>query len=221
MLMRKASQTDQTTPLLVTPVIHNRGVSDSLINGPSAQRTVTLASTSAELAMSRGWDFNAGITDTSRLLHLKANHSLLQSICNFGSRLRMRTDLTTADVTGRPNVDWCESPKLETVQTNLVGTLTSRPLWRRRPDLDQLCHRLYFRIVVSGKAVHNLPVGSSESADNHTDNHVDGLSGYPLRFVTKPQGVEPLDPNRSPLPEPWCVPKISSVSVSRVGPGFL
>jgi nucleoside-diphosphate-sugar epimerase len=29
-----------------------------------------------------------------------------------------------AGVTSRPNVDWCESHKVETIRTNVVGTLT-------------------------------------------------------------------------------------------------
>jgi FlaA1/EpsC-like NDP-sugar epimerase len=29
-----------------------------------------------------------------------------------------------AGVTGRPNVDWCESHKVETIWANIVGTLT-------------------------------------------------------------------------------------------------
>lgn len=29
-----------------------------------------------------------------------------------------------ARVTGRPNVDWCESHKVEIIKTNIVGTLT-------------------------------------------------------------------------------------------------
>jgi hypothetical protein len=29
-----------------------------------------------------------------------------------------------AGVTGRPNVDWCESHKVETIRANVVGTLT-------------------------------------------------------------------------------------------------
>ncbi|KAG6479651.1 trifunctional UDP-glucose 4,6-dehydratase/UDP-4-keto-6-deoxy-D-glucose 3,5-epimerase/UDP-4-keto-L-rhamnose-reductase RHM1-like [Zingiber officinale] len=32
--------------------------------------------------------------------------------------------LNAAGVTGRPNVDWCESHKTETIRTNVVGTLT-------------------------------------------------------------------------------------------------
>ncbi|KAL9167426.1 hypothetical protein ABFS82_05G097200 [Erythranthe guttata] len=29
-----------------------------------------------------------------------------------------------AGVTGRPNVDWCESHRVETIRTNVVGKLT-------------------------------------------------------------------------------------------------
>jgi dTDP-4-dehydrorhamnose reductase len=32
--------------------------------------------------------------------------------------------LNASGVTGRPNVDWCEDNKLETLRTNVVGTLT-------------------------------------------------------------------------------------------------
>jgi len=32
--------------------------------------------------------------------------------------------LNAAGVTGRPNVDWCESNKLETIRTNVIGTLS-------------------------------------------------------------------------------------------------
>jgi 3,5-epimerase/4-reductase len=32
--------------------------------------------------------------------------------------------LNASGVTGRPNVDWCEDHKLETIRTNVVGTLT-------------------------------------------------------------------------------------------------
>ncbi|THG22872.1 hypothetical protein TEA_025569 [Camellia sinensis var. sinensis] len=37
-----------------------------------------------------------------------------------------------AGVTGRPNVDWCESYKVETIRTNVVGTLTLADLCRDR-----------------------------------------------------------------------------------------
>ncbi|KAF8050462.1 hypothetical protein N665_1962s0007 [Sinapis alba] len=37
-----------------------------------------------------------------------------------------------AGVTGRPNVDWCESHKVETVRTNVVGTLNLADVCRER-----------------------------------------------------------------------------------------
>jgi len=49
------------------------------------------------------------------------------------NRLSLEADITAvkpshvfnaAGVTGRPNVDWCESHKVETIRTNVVGTLT-------------------------------------------------------------------------------------------------
>ena len=32
--------------------------------------------------------------------------------------------LNAAGVTGRPNVDWCEDHRLETIRSNVIGTLT-------------------------------------------------------------------------------------------------
>lgn len=37
-----------------------------------------------------------------------------------------------AGLTGRPNVDWCESHRVETIRTNVVGTLTLADLCRDR-----------------------------------------------------------------------------------------
>ncbi|KAI4372207.1 hypothetical protein MLD38_010471 [Melastoma candidum] len=37
-----------------------------------------------------------------------------------------------AGVTGRPNVDWCESHKAETIRTNVVGTLTLADVCREK-----------------------------------------------------------------------------------------
>lgn len=36
-----------------------------------------------------------------------------------------------AGVTGRPNVDWCESHKVETIRANVVGTLTLADVCRQ------------------------------------------------------------------------------------------
>lgn len=49
------------------------------------------------------------------------------------NRISLEEDIATvkpthvfnaAGVTGRPNVDWCESHKIETIRANVVGTLT-------------------------------------------------------------------------------------------------
>jgi 3,5-epimerase/4-reductase len=37
-----------------------------------------------------------------------------------------------AGVTGRPNVDWCESHKVETIRTNVVGTLNLADVCREK-----------------------------------------------------------------------------------------
>lgn len=37
-----------------------------------------------------------------------------------------------AGVTGRPNVDWCESHKVETIRANVVGTLTLADVCREK-----------------------------------------------------------------------------------------
>jgi len=39
-------------------------------------------------------------------------------------RIKPTHILNAAGVTGRPNVDWCETHKLETVRTNVLGVLT-------------------------------------------------------------------------------------------------
>ncbi|XP_020217507.1 bifunctional dTDP-4-dehydrorhamnose 3,5-epimerase/dTDP-4-dehydrorhamnose reductase [Cajanus cajan] len=57
------------------------------------------------------------------------------------NRLSLEADITevkpthvfnAAGVTGRPNVDWCESHKVETIRTNVVGTLTLADVCRQR-----------------------------------------------------------------------------------------
>ncbi|XP_062086942.1 bifunctional dTDP-4-dehydrorhamnose 3,5-epimerase/dTDP-4-dehydrorhamnose reductase-like [Humulus lupulus] len=40
--------------------------------------------------------------------------------------------LNAVGVTGRPNVDWCESHKVETIRTNVVGTLNLADITRER-----------------------------------------------------------------------------------------
>ncbi|KAF8080677.1 hypothetical protein N665_0929s0029 [Sinapis alba] len=51
---------------------------------------------------------------------LEDRSSLLQDILN----VKPTHVFNAAGVTGRPNVDWCESHKTETIRANVVGTLT-------------------------------------------------------------------------------------------------
>ncbi|XP_057467481.1 trifunctional UDP-glucose 4,6-dehydratase/UDP-4-keto-6-deoxy-D-glucose 3,5-epimerase/UDP-4-keto-L-rhamnose-reductase RHM1-like isoform X2 [Actinidia eriantha] len=46
------------------------------------------------------------------------------SIVEDVRRVRPSHVFNAAGVTGRPNVDWCETHKVETIRTNVVGTLT-------------------------------------------------------------------------------------------------
>ncbi|KAI4316202.1 hypothetical protein L6164_024205 [Bauhinia variegata] len=58
------------------------------------------------------WEYGKG--------RLEDRKSLLADI----SRIKPTHVLNAAGITGRPNVDWCESHKVETIRTNVVGTLT-------------------------------------------------------------------------------------------------
>uniref|UniRef100_A0A2N9FAM9 UDP-glucose 4,6-dehydratase n=1 Tax=Fagus sylvatica TaxID=28930 RepID=A0A2N9FAM9_FAGSY len=51
---------------------------------------------------------------------LQDRNSVLEDI----RRVKPTHVFNAAGVTGRPNVDWCESHKVETIRTNVVGTLT-------------------------------------------------------------------------------------------------
>ncbi|KAA8538211.1 hypothetical protein F0562_027966 [Nyssa sinensis] len=84
----------------------------------------------------------------------------------------MRTDLTTAGVTGRPNDDWCESHKAETTLTNVVGTLTPAELCREEGlilinyatghifEYDSTFVPVMIFGVVSGAGSMSMPPGS-------------------------------------------------------------
>ncbi|KAF3446500.1 hypothetical protein FNV43_RR11679 [Rhamnella rubrinervis] len=57
---------------------------------------------------------------------LEDRKSLLEDI----RRVKPSHVFNAAGVTGRPNVDWCESHKVETIRTNIVGTLTLADICR-------------------------------------------------------------------------------------------
>lgn len=47
-------------------------------------------------------------------------------------RVRPTHVFNAAGVTGRPNVDWCETHKVETIRANVVGTLTLADVCREK-----------------------------------------------------------------------------------------
>ncbi|XP_010268536.1 PREDICTED: trifunctional UDP-glucose 4,6-dehydratase/UDP-4-keto-6-deoxy-D-glucose 3,5-epimerase/UDP-4-keto-L-rhamnose-reductase RHM3-like [Nelumbo nucifera] len=59
---------------------------------------------------------------------LEDRRSLMEDI----RRAKPTHVFNAAGVTGRPNVDWCESHKVETIRTNVVGTLTLADVCRER-----------------------------------------------------------------------------------------
>ncbi|XAR71458.1 hypothetical protein NMG60_11028723 [Bertholletia excelsa] len=59
---------------------------------------------------------------------LENRSSLIEDI----RRVRPTHVLNAAGVTGRPNVDWCETHKVETIRTNVVGTLNLADVCRQQ-----------------------------------------------------------------------------------------
>jgi 3,5-epimerase/4-reductase len=47
----------------------------------------------------------------------------LCAICRELDAIKPTHVLNSAGVTGRPNVDWCEANKAETIRSNVIGTL--------------------------------------------------------------------------------------------------
>merc|ERR1719310_1587550 len=63
----------------------------------------------------------------------EAGYEFQYATCRLQERERVRREislsnathvLNAAGVTGRPNVDWCETHKVETIRANVIGTLT-------------------------------------------------------------------------------------------------
>lgn len=85
-------------------------------------RTGWIGGLLGRLCESQGIDFSYGSGRLENRSQLEAD---LESI-------RPTHVFNAAGVTGRPNVDWCESHKVETIRTNVVGTLTLADLCREK-----------------------------------------------------------------------------------------
>ena len=97
----------------------------------------------------------------------EANHTFFYGSARLYDRKAIEEDITrcqpthilnAAGITGRPNVDWCESHKREVVQTNVLGTL----------NLVDIAHS-------KGIHVTNFATGCIYSYD---DEHLVGGSGF-------------------------------------------
>lgn len=60
-----------------------------------------------------------GITAQPAVSRMECRESVLQEL----ERVKPALAINAAGVTGRPNVDWCEDHKVETIRANVIGTL--------------------------------------------------------------------------------------------------
>ncbi|XP_043716590.1 bifunctional dTDP-4-dehydrorhamnose 3,5-epimerase/dTDP-4-dehydrorhamnose reductase-like [Telopea speciosissima] len=103
-------------------VASNGSASDKPLKFLIYGRTGWIGGLLGKLCQAQGIDFAYG---TGRL----ENRTSLESDI---ATLRPTHVFNAAGVTGRPNVDWCESHKVETIRTNVVGTLTLSDVCREK-----------------------------------------------------------------------------------------
>lgn len=73
------------------------------------------------------------LTKQGKTFHLAESRTQnRESVAAELDKIKPTHVLNAAGVTGRPNVDWCEDHKLETVRTNVLGTLTLADLCAER-----------------------------------------------------------------------------------------
>ncbi|KAF7137514.1 hypothetical protein RHSIM_Rhsim07G0173800 [Rhododendron simsii] len=123
-------------------------------------------------------------------------------LCEHHSQLSIALDvlcsLPSANSLGR----WFGEP----VRAAIIHTNSFLTNARGYPCLSKRHQRLMtaffnhsIQIVVSGTPVHNLPLGNSELAADHTDNHIDGTQRHSLRPYL--DYVSYLYQKMDPLPE--------------------
>ncbi|PQM42492.1 trifunctional UDP-glucose 4 6-dehydratase/UDP-4-keto-6-deoxy-D-glucose 3 5-epimerase/UDP-4-keto-L-rhamnose-reductase RHM1 [Prunus yedoensis var. nudiflora] len=89
---------------------------------------------------------------------------LLGKICEKQGSVKPTHVFNAAGVTGRPNVDWCESHKPETIRTNVVGTLTLADVCR-----DHNLLRSIMRLVASSSMM--LPIHQDQELGSKRKTH--------------------------------------------------
>lgn len=97
-------------------------------------------------------------------------------------RIQPSHTLTAAGITGRPNIDWCEDHKVETIRTNVIGTLNVA-------DLTHLkgIHNTIYATGCIFKYDDDHPLGSGKGFTEEDKPNFDGS------FYSKTKGyMEPL-----------------------------
>ncbi|KAK8533184.1 hypothetical protein V6N13_046345 [Hibiscus sabdariffa] len=85
-------------------------------------RTGWIGGLLGKLCQAKGIDFEYGRGRLENRISLESDIASVNPTHVFNA----------AGVTGRPNVDWCESHKVETIRTNVVGTLTLADVCREK-----------------------------------------------------------------------------------------
>uniref|UniRef100_A0A5B6ZHV2 Protein arginine N-methyltransferase n=1 Tax=Davidia involucrata TaxID=16924 RepID=A0A5B6ZHV2_DAVIN len=123
-------------------------------------------------------------------------------LCEHHSQLSIALDILSSLPSANSLGRWFgESVRAAIIHTNsfLTNARGYPCLSKRHQKLMTGFFNHSIQIVVSGKAVHNLPMGSSELAANQPDNHVDGIQKHPLRSYLDYVGY--LYQRMEPLPE--------------------
>lgn len=89
--------------------------------------------------------------------------------------------LNAAGVTGRPNVDWCESHKVETIRANVIGCLTLADVCQQRG-----IHMTYYGTGCIFHYDKDFPEGSGKGfMESDTPNFTGSYYSY-TKVCTRP-----------------------------------
>ncbi|KAJ4958360.1 hypothetical protein NE237_025471 [Protea cynaroides] len=123
-------------------------------------------------------------------------------LCEHHSQLSIALDILSSLPSGNSLGRWFGEPvKAAIVHTNtfLTNARGYPCLSKRHQKLMALFLNHSIQVVISGKPLHDIPVGSSEPTANHIDNNVEGIPRHPLRSYLDYVGY--LYQKMEPLPE--------------------
>ncbi|XP_042504353.1 protein arginine N-methyltransferase 1.5 [Macadamia integrifolia] len=123
-------------------------------------------------------------------------------LCEHHSQLSIALDILSSLPSANSLGRWFGEPvRAAIVHTNtfLTNARGYPCLSKRHQKLMALFFNHSVQVVISGKPVHDIPVGGSELTANHTDNYVEGIARHPLRSYLDYVGY--LYQRMEPLPE--------------------